>query len=130
MMVGDMNAIVQWLLAAIGGGGAYKFFSGLIESRRIHAEAKKVGVESKAIEARINPEVTDLSIATMERVHRQLSEDYNRIVAERDALQAKFDAMKDLFDQMQVQLTSANDTINDLQERLQHLMDSLPEEQR
>ena len=130
MMVGDMNAIFQWLLAAIGGGGAYKFFSGLIESRRIQAEAKKVGVESKAIEARISPEVTDISIATMERVHRQLNEDYDRIVAERDALQTKFDAMKGLFDEMQAQLASANDTINDLQERLQHLLDSLPEDQR
>ena len=126
----DMNTLVSYFLSLLGGGAIYKIISAVNESRKYHAETRKAGVESKAIEAKINPEVTDLSIATMERVHRQLNDDYNRIVAERDALQAKFDAMKSLFDEMQVQLASANDTINDLQERLRHLIDSLPEEQR
>ena len=124
----DVNSLVSYFLSLVGGGALYKIISTLNETRKFRAEARKTGVETVALEKKIAPELTDMSIATMERVHRQLTEDYARIVVERDALQAKFDTMKAEFDTMQEQLSSANDTIVDLQQRLQHLMDVFPEE--
>ena len=124
----DVNSLVAYFLSLISGGALYKIVSTINETRKFHAEARKAGVETDAMEKKIAPELTDMSIATMERVHRQLSEDYHRIVEERDELQTKFNAMKAELDAMQEQLSSANGTIMDLQERLQNLMDSLPKE--
>lgn len=124
----DMNPLIAYFLSLVSGGALYKIISTINETRKFRAEARKTGVETEAMEKKIAPELTDMSIATMERVHRQLNEDYQRIVIERDALQAKFDAMKREFEAMQDQLSSANDTITDLQERLQDLMDHLPKD--
>ena len=124
----DVNTLVAYFLSLVSGGALYKIISTINESRKYHADTRKTGVETEAISKKIAPELTDMSIATMERVHRQLSEDYQRIVEERDELQAKFDAMKAEFESMQEQLSSANDTIMDLQQRLQNLMDALPKE--
>lgn len=123
-----MNTLVAYFLSLVSGGAIYKIVSTINESRKYHADTRKTGVETEAISKKIAPELTDMSIATMERVHRQLSEDYARIVEERDELQNKFNAMKAEFDAMQEQLSSANDTIMDLQQRLQNLMDALPKE--
>lgn len=125
----DMNSLVSYFLALVGGGAFYKVFSTINEARKFRAEARKTGVETEALEKKIAPELTDMSVATMERVHRQLVDDYARIVEERDELQNRFNEMKREFDSMQAQLSSANDTILDLQQRLQHLMDALPREQ-
>ena len=124
-----MNSLVAYFLSLVSGGALYKIISTINESRKYHADTRKTGVETEAIAKKIAPELTDMSIATMERVHRQLNEDYHRIVEERDALQAKFNEMKAEFDAMQDQLAAANDTIVDLQERLQSLMDALPSEE-
>ena len=127
--MGDMNSLITYFLSLVGGGAIYKIVSAFNEARKFRADARKTGVETTVLERKIAPELTDMSIATMERVHRQLGEDYRRIVEERNELQNKFNAMKAEFDAMQDQLTSANETIMDLQHRLQNLMDSLLKEE-
>ena len=124
----DVNSLVSYFLSLVGGGAIYKIFSTINESRKLRADMRKTGVETDVIERKIAPELTDMSIATMERVHHQLADDYARIVEERDELQTKFNTMKAEFDAMQEQLSNANDTIIDLQQRLQSLMDALPKE--
>ena len=125
----DLDVLVSSFLSLLGGGALYKMVSAFSENRRLNAEARKTGIETYAIETKLTPEVTDMSIATMERVHRQLGEDYKRIVAERDSLQVRFDQIKVEFDAMQEALSKANDTIEDLQERLQDLRERLTREE-
>ena len=129
-MVEDVNSLASYFLSLVGGGALYKVFSTINETRKYRAEARKTGVETVALEKKIAPELTDMSIATMERVHQRLVDDYARIVEERDELQDRFNGMKREFDSMQEQLSSANDTILDLQQRLQYLMDALPRGER